>query len=221
MEVGSDRSSVTHGHHPGTGNGKTTGFASILPPSDMQYSHQQKRTPTNRPPDPILPQDIQIMKVLTSDKKQNGGGEVHDVNNGAGRRRSSTNSNKQQLSPQNIPQQHRPHPHARPRDVSKQNIIAHNQKQAIIPPKSSSGGKLDKEENVIQYYPNYNPHNPNATVRPPDSPETFGWAYGVGDCASNHCSNCVINTTGHKNGHHQGPGGQTSYNNANTNSLNR
>ncbi|XP_021944481.1 kin of IRRE-like protein 3 isoform X3 [Folsomia candida] len=208
---GSDRSS-SHVHHP---NGKTTGFATI-PTSEMQFSHPQKRS--SRPPDPILPQDIQIMKVHAD--KPNG----RDVEVNNGRRRSSANSTKSgisnhQLSPQNIPphqpQQHRPHhPHARSKDISKQNIIA-NQKQ-VVPKKS--GGKLDKEENVVQYYPPYNVHNPNVSVRLSDSPETFGWAYGHGgnSCDANHCSSCIINATsqGHNNG------GQV-YNNAGTNSLNR
>lgn len=158
------------------------------------------------------------MKVLQVDNKPNGGGSELETN-GGGRRRSSTNSKgSQQLSPQNIqPQPHRPHPHARSKDMSKQNIMAH-QKQCKKP--GVPGGKMDKEENTYQYYPSYNPHNPNVAVRPPDSPETFGWAYGGGanGCDSNHCSNCVISTPTGPQGHN---GQSHNYNNPNTNSLNR
>jgi hypothetical protein len=187
------------------------------------------------------------MKVLHGDNKHN---DDHlrteiEINGGSGngRRRSSTTSrtaNQQshipqvnfQQQPQIVNQQqqqqvHRPHPHARSKDISKQNIIESKSKSiSQVPHPQGSNGKKsgktsssDKEENTYQYYPSYVPHNPNVSVRPPDSPEQFGWAYGVNSCDSNHCSNCILNAPGH----HDNPQGNSSYcaKNTNTNSLNR
>jgi len=197
------------------------------------------------------------MKVLHGDNKHNDDhlrSEI-EINGGngpsvGGRRRSSTNSqrtNQNQVNFQtSVTQQqqqiHRPHPHARSKDISKQNIIAH-QKSVVGNNSQHQGGGVsvvnhsgkkannsssvkissssEKEENTYQYYPSYNPHNPNASVRPPDSPEQFGWAYGVNSCDSNHCSNCIINAPGGiNNGGHLTNDGSYCVGN-NTNSLNR
>lgn len=213
-------------HHP---NGKT-GFATI-PASEMQFTHPQSRKP--RPPDPILAQDIQIMKVLHVDNKHDDNnlrcGSGDELTNGGGRRRSSANTNGSRANQPQPPQHQqapRPHPHARSKDISKQNIIAHQKQGQQVPIgkksnlSSSSSNKPQggKDENVVQYYPSYNPHNPNVAVRPPDSPEQFGWAYGVNSCDSNHCSNCILNTPGHNTNH---PPVKASSFNSNTNSLNR
>ena len=55
--------SMRDGQH----NGKT-GFATI-PQTEMQFGHHQTRK--QRPPDPILPPDFHIMKVLSRENSFN------------------------------------------------------------------------------------------------------------------------------------------------------